>query len=89
MDELSEADKLTVERARKLQRFLSQPFTVAQVFTGIEGTLVDLKDTIASFKAIMNGEADDLPEGAFYMVGNLASARAKGEKIMADLEKSA
>ncbi|KAG9970593.1 ATP synthase F1, beta subunit, partial [Aureobasidium melanogenum] len=80
MDELSEADKLTVERARKLQRFLSQPFTVAQVFTGIEGKLVDLKDTIKSFKAIMNGEADDLPEGAFYMVGDLDSARAKGEK---------
>ena len=65
MDELSEADKLTVERARKLQRFLSQPFTVAQVFTGIEGKLVDLKDTIRSFKAIMNGEGDDLPEGMF------------------------
>ena len=63
MDELSEADKLTVERARKLQRFLSQPFTVAQVFTGIEGKLVDLKDTIRSFKAILNGEGDDLPEG--------------------------
>ena len=63
MDELSEADKLTVERARKLQRFLSQPFTVAQVFTGIEGKLVDLKDTIRSFKAIMNGDGDDLPEG--------------------------
>ena len=62
MDELSEADKLTVERARKLQRFLSQPFTVAQVFTGIEGQLVDLKDTIRSFKAIINGECDDLPE---------------------------
>jgi F-type H+-transporting ATPase subunit beta len=66
MDELSEADKLTVERARKLQRFLSQPFAVAQVFTGIEGVLVELKDTIRSFKAIMNGEGDDLPEGAFY-----------------------
>ena len=62
MDELSEADKLTVERARKLQRFLSQPFAVAQVFTGIEGQLVDLKDTISSFKAIINGEGDDLPE---------------------------
>ena len=59
MDELSEADKLTVERARKLQRFLSQPFTVAQVFTGIEGTLVDLKDTIRSFKAIMNEKFGD------------------------------
>ena len=86
MDELSEADKLTVERARKLQRFLSQPFTVAQVFTGIEGKLVDLKDTIRSFKAIMNGEGDDLPEGAFYMVGDFESARAKGEKILAELE---
>ncbi|CAO2648455.1 Nn.00g077220.m01.CDS01 [Neocucurbitaria sp. VM-36] len=88
MDELSEADKLTVERARKIQRFLSQPFAVAQVFTGIEGKLVDLKDTIRSFKAILNGEGDDLPEGAFYMVGDLESARAKGEKILAELEKS-
>ncbi|KAL2010794.1 hypothetical protein VTN00DRAFT_3512 [Thermoascus crustaceus] len=88
MDELSEADKLTVERARKLQRFLSQPFTVAQVFTGIEGKLVDLKDTIRSFKAIINGEADDLPEAAFYMVGDIDSARAKGEKILAELEGS-
>lgn len=79
MDELSEQDKLTVERARKLQRFLSQPFTVAQVFTGIEGQLVDVKDTISSFQKIMNGEGDDLPEGAFYMVGNFESARAKGE----------
>jgi F-type H+-transporting ATPase subunit beta len=60
---LSEADKLTVERARKIQRFLSQPFTVAQVFTGIEGKLVDLKDTINSFKSILSGEGDDLPEG--------------------------
>merc|ERR1712037_90616 len=88
MDELSEADKLTVERARKMQRFLSQPFAVAQVFTGIEGKLVDLKDTIRSFKSIINGECDDLPEGAFYMVGDIESARAKGEKILADLEKS-
>ena len=88
MDELSEADKLTVERARKLQRFLSQPFTVAQVFTGIEGKLVDLKDTIKSFQMIINGEGDDLPEGAFYMVGDFESARAKGEKILAELEKS-
>ncbi|KAL2116920.1 hypothetical protein VTJ04DRAFT_9088 [Mycothermus thermophilus] len=88
MDELSEADKLTVERARKIQRFLSQPFTVAEVFTGIQGKLVDLKDTIASFKAILNGEGDDLPENAFYMVGDFASAREKGEKILAELEKS-
>ena len=88
MDELSEADKLTVERARKLQRFLSQPFTVAQVFTGIEGKLVDLKDTIKSFQMIINGEGDDLPESAFYMVGDFESARAKGEKILAELDKS-
>ncbi|KZL69707.1 ATP synthase beta chain, partial [Colletotrichum tofieldiae] len=88
MDELSEADKLTVERARKIQRFLSQPFTVAQVFTGIEGKLVDLKETINSFKAILSGEGDNLPEGAFYMVGDFASAKEKGEKILADLEKN-
>jgi len=88
MDELSEADKLTVERARKMQRFLSQPFAVAQVFTGIEGVLVELKDTIRSFKAIMNGEGDDLPESAFYMVGDIDHARTKGEKILADLEKN-
>lgn len=87
MDELSEADKLTVERARKLQRFLSQPFAVAQVFTGIEGQLVTLKDTISSFKKILDGEGDDLPEGAFYMVGNFDTAKAKGEKILADLDK--
>ncbi|KAM5382804.1 hypothetical protein ACJZ2D_002195 [Fusarium nematophilum] len=88
MDELSEADKLTVERARKIQRFLSQPFTVAQVFTGIEGKLVDLKETINSFKAILNGEGDNLPEGAFYMVGDFASAKTKGEKILAELESN-
>jgi len=87
MDELSETDKLTVERARKIQRFLSQPFTVAQVFTGIDGVLVDLKDTIRSFKAVMNGEGDDLPESAFYMTGSIDDARAKGEKILAELSK--
>ncbi|GAA5990416.1 hypothetical protein JCM5350_003692, partial [Sporobolomyces pararoseus] len=65
MDELSEADKLTVERARKVQRFMSQPFAVAEIFTGIEGRLVALKDTVASFKAILNGEYDNLPENAF------------------------
>jgi len=88
MDELSEADKLTVERARKVQRFLSQPFAVAEVFTGIKGELVDLPKTIDSFKRIMAGEGDSLPEGAFYMVGDFDSARAKGEKILAELEKS-
>lgn len=66
MDELSEQDKLTVERARKIQRFMSQPFAVAQVFTGIEGRLVSLKDTIQAFKEILNGEHDSLPENAFY-----------------------
>jgi F0F1-type ATP synthase beta subunit len=72
MDELSEADKLTVERARKIQRFLSQPFAVAEVFTGIQGQLVDIKETIRSFKAILSGEGDDLPEGTFYccMIGD-------------------
>ncbi|MFP6689050.1 MAG: F0F1 ATP synthase subunit beta, partial [Alphaproteobacteria bacterium] len=71
MDELSEEDKLTVARARKIQRFLSQPFFVAEVFTGAPGKLVDLKDTISSFKAICAGEYDDLPEAAFYMMGNI------------------
>ena len=66
MDELSEEDKLTVERARKIQRFMSQPFAVAQVFTGIEGRLVSLKDTIQAFKEILNGDHDALPENAFY-----------------------
>ena len=68
MDELSEEDKLTVERARKIQRFMSQPFAVAQVFTGIEGQLVSLKDTIKSFREILAGTHDSLPEAAFYMV---------------------
>ncbi|CAG8626646.1 11525_t:CDS:2, partial [Dentiscutata erythropus] len=71
MDELSEEDKQTVERARKIQRFLSQPFAVAQVFTGYEGRLVKLKDTIRSFKEILEGKCDDLPEAAFYMVGDV------------------
>ncbi|CAJ0759315.1 16605_t:CDS:10, partial [Entrophospora sp. SA101] len=79
MDELSEEDKQTVERARKIQRFLSQPFAVAQVFTGYEGRLVKLKDTIRSFKEILEGKCDDLPEAAFYMVGDIDDARKKGE----------
>ncbi|KTW30245.1 ATP synthase subunit beta, mitochondrial [Pneumocystis carinii B80] len=85
MDELSEADKLIVERARKLQRFMSQPFTVAEVFTGLEGRLVDLKDTLRSFKEIIEGRADDLPENAFYMVGDIDEARAKGKKILEEI----
>ena len=82
MDELSEEDKLTVARARKIQRFLSQPFHVAEVFTGAPGKLVSLKDTISGFKAICAGELDYLPESAFYMVGNIEEAIAKGDKIL-------
>lgn len=81
MDELSEEDKLTVARARKIQRFLSQPFHVAEVFTGSPGKLVTLKDTIEGFKAICAGEYDHLPEAAFYMVGNIEEAIQKGEKL--------
>ncbi|KAL6936671.1 probable ATP synthase subunit beta, mitochondrial [Hanseniaspora guilliermondii] len=84
MDELSEADKLTVERARKIQRFLSQPFAVAEVFTGIPGALVRLKDTIASFKAVLEGKYDHLPENAFYMVGGIEDVVAKAEKLLAE-----
>jgi F-type H+-transporting ATPase subunit beta len=81
MDELSEDDKLTVARARKVQRFLSQPFFVAEVFTGSSGKYVSLKDTVAGFKAIVNGEYDQLPEQAFYMVGSIDEAVAKAEKM--------
>ena len=81
MDELSEEDKLTVARARKMQRFLSQPFFVAEVFTGSPGKYVSLKDTIAGFKAIVSGEYDHLPEQAFYMVGGIEEAVAKAERI--------
>jgi F-type H+-transporting ATPase subunit beta len=79
MDELSEEDKLTVERARKIQRFMSQPFAVAEVFTGIEGRLVPLKETIRSFREILAGQHDALPESAFYMVGDIADVQAKAE----------
>lgn len=81
MDELSEEDKLIVARARKIQRFLSQPFHVAEVFTGSPGKLVSLKDTISGFKSICIGELDHLPESAFYMVGNIEEAIAKGENL--------
>ena len=84
MDELSEEDKLTVARARKIQRFLSQPFDVAKVFTGSDGVQVPLEDTISSFKAVVNGEYDHLPEGAFYMVGGIGEVLAKAEKMAAD-----
>jgi F-type H+-transporting ATPase subunit beta len=81
MDELSEEDKLTVSRARKLQKFLSQPFHVAEVFTSIPGEFVQIEDTIRSFKAVVNGEYDHLPENAFYMVGGIDGAIAKAEKM--------
>lgn len=84
MDELSEEDKLTVSRARKIQRFLSQPFHVAEVFTGAPGKLVDLKDTIAGFKGIVAGQYDDLPEAAFYMVGSMDEALTKAKKMAAE-----
>jgi len=81
MDELSEEDKLTVTRARKIQRFLSQPFFVAEVFTGSPGKYVSLKDTIAGFQGIIDGEYDDLPEQAFYMVGSIDEAVEKAKKM--------
>jgi len=81
MDELSDEDKLTVMRARKIQRFLSQPFHVAEVFTGSPGKYVSLRDTIAGFKAILNGEYDHLPEQAFYMVGGIEEAVEKAKTL--------
>lgn len=84
MDELSEDDKLVVARARKIQRFLSQPFHVAEIFTGITGEFVSLEDTVKGFKAIVAGEYDHLPEAAFYLVGNIEAAVAKAEKLAAD-----
>ncbi len=84
MDELSEEDKQTVSRARKIQRFLSQPFFVAEVFTGSPGKLVGLADTIAGFKGIIEGKYDDLPEAAFYMVGTIEEAVAKAKKMAAE-----
>ena len=82
LDELAEEDRLIVSRARKVERFLSQPFFVAEVFTGSPGKYVKLEDTIKGFKAILNGELDDLPEQAFYLVGDISEARAKGEKLL-------
>ena len=84
MDELSEDDKLTVSRARKIQRFLSQPFFVAEIFTGTPGVFVAVEDTIKGFKAIVAGEYDHLPENAFYMVGTIEDAVAKGQRLAAE-----
>jgi F-type H+-transporting ATPase subunit beta len=81
MDELSEEDKLTVARARKIERFLSQPFHVAEVFTGSPGKLVSIQDTIKGFTGLCDGDYDHLPEQAFYMVGTIEEAVAKAEKL--------
>ncbi|MFP6744307.1 MAG: F0F1 ATP synthase subunit beta, partial [Alphaproteobacteria bacterium] len=81
MDELSEEDKLTVTRARKIQRFLSQPFHVAEVFTGTPGVFVSLENTIAGFKGLLGGEYDDMPEAAFYMVGTIDEAIEKAKRM--------
>jgi F-type H+-transporting ATPase subunit beta len=81
LDELSEEDRRTVSRARKIERFLSQPFFVAEVFTGAPGQYVELKDTLKGFQMILSGELDDLPEQAFYMVGGIDQVMAKAEKM--------
>ncbi|MBU8893663.1 MAG: F0F1 ATP synthase subunit beta [Bacteroidales bacterium] len=87
MDELSEEDKLIVHRARRVQRFLSQPFHVAEAFTGLKGELVSIEDTIKGFNMIMNGEADKYPEAAFQLVGTIEQAIEKGEKMLAQARK--
>ena len=84
MDELSEEDKLTVARARKIQRFMSQPFDVAEVFTGSPGVQVSLEETIRGFKGICAGEYDHLPEAAFYMLGTIDEAVEKARKMAAE-----
>ena len=81
MDELSDQDKLTVSRARKIQRFLSQTFHVAEIFTGAPGKLVTLKETIRGFKEICEGKHDSIPEGAFYMVGTIEEALEKAKNM--------
>jgi F-type H+-transporting ATPase subunit beta len=86
MDELSEEDKLVVNRARKIQRFLSQPFHVAEVFTGIPGKFVQVEDTVRSFKAVVDGEYDHLPESAFYMVGGIEEAVEKAQRLAAEAD---
>ena len=82
MDELSDEDRLTVNRARRVQRFLSQPFTVAEQFTGVKGVMVPIEDTIKGFKMILDGEVDNLPEQAFLNVGTIEEAIEKGRKML-------
>ena len=88
MDELSEQDKLVVHRARRVQRFLSQPFHVAEQFTGMAGVLVSIEDTIKGFNMIIDGKVDQYPEAAFHLVGNIDDAIAKGEKLLAETKKN-
>jgi F-type H+-transporting ATPase subunit beta len=88
MDELSDEDKLTVNRARKVQRFLSQPFAVAEQFTGVPGVMVSIEDTVRGFKMIMDGEVDDIPEQAFLNVGTIEEAIKKGEDMLAAVAES-
>ena len=89
MDELSEDDKKTVERARKIQRFLSQPFFVAEQFTGLKGAYVKLADTIRGFREILDGKHDNLPEDAFYLVGGIEDAVAKAQQLAEDASQKA
>jgi F-type H+-transporting ATPase subunit beta len=84
MEELSEEDKLVVQRARRVQRFLSQPFHVAEQFTGLQGVLVDIKDTIKGFNMIIDGQVDNYPEAAFNLVGTIEQAIEKGEKLLSE-----
>jgi F-type H+-transporting ATPase subunit beta len=84
MDELSEEDKLVVHRARRVQRFLSQPFHVAEQFTGLKGVLVDIQETIKGFNMILNGEVDEYPEAAFNLKGNIDEVIEAGKKMLAD-----
>jgi F-type H+-transporting ATPase subunit beta len=81
LDELSEEDRLTVNRARKVQRFLSQPFFVAEVFTGMSGIYVPISETVESFEALINGDLDDIPEQAFLNVGNVETVQAKAKQL--------
>jgi F-type H+-transporting ATPase subunit beta len=84
LDELSEDDRRTVDRARKIEKFLSQPFFVAEIFTGQKGEYVKLEDTIKGFNMILAGELDDLPEAAFYLMGNIDQVKAKAAKILSE-----
>jgi len=87
MDELSEEDKVTVARARKVQRFLSQPFFMSEIFSGKKGKLVELNESIEGFSALLQGQGDEYPESSFYMTGNLSEAFEQGRRMAAELEK--